>query len=428
MKLQTKINIRFLILISLVFTLAGVSFYVILEMVVHQNMDEILDSRKVNISSYLLAHPMTDSVYESPDNLFVIQRAAPTVSILSYRDSTFFDAREKEQIPCRTLTFTQQVNSTNYKITIVQSLLESEDLISVIFYFMLALLLFIFIVLLFLNNWLSYNVWKPFFSTLTKLKAFKMSDSEGISFSKTGIREFDQLNETLNTLTDKIRADFINLKEFTENASHEIQTPLAIIKTKLELSLRDQTLPEQHRKYIQAAFESTTRLSKLNEALLLLSRIENRQFLEEAEVDLGELSIQRLAEIDELLALKNIQVSVHIPSSIILSMNPYLAEILINNLIGNALKHNLVNGKIRVEGENNRLVFSNTGKTMAVNPENLFKRFVKHATGSDSTGLGLAIASEICRNYNLSLEYTYDNGFHRIRLATLANTGVNILK
>ena len=235
-------------------------------------------------------------------------------------------------------------------------------------------------------------------------------------FAKTNTYEFDVLNDTLNDLTKKIQDDFVNLKEFTENASHEIQTPLAIIKSKLELSLHDPLLPENQRTHIHLAYESAIRLSKLNEALLLLSKIENRQFTEETDVDLAGLINERIAQVEDLTGFRNIIVFLDLTAPFQVKMNRYLAEILVNNLLGNAIKHNVTNGEIRVSGDQHKLSISNTGLPLTIEPSKLFKRFVKQSVNNESTGLGLAIAKEICVTHHLLLEYSYHNQFHTLTI------------
>ena len=130
----------------------------------------------------------------------------------------------------------------------------------VIFSFMAALFGIVLLALFFLNRWLSNKAWNPFFKSLSVLGSWKIGENQAVSFDRTGISEFDQLNSTLENMMQKIQADFVNLKEFTENASHEIQTPLAIIKSKLEMVLQDKTLSDQQYQRIRAAFESAIRL------------------------------------------------------------------------------------------------------------------------------------------------------------------------
>jgi signal transduction histidine kinase len=415
MKLHYKINIRFLIISVLLFIIAGVVFYIILGMVVHQNMDEILQARKENITKYLQSHSLSDATYQSPDKGFIIQLYQGK-KYLQFSDTSIYDANDREMEPFRELCFTADANGQTYKIIIIQSLLESEDLIEVIFYFMLGLCALLVLMLFVLNYKLSFSIWKPFFATLHKLNSFQIGDTQHTHFPKTGTYEFDILNETLEKLTRKLQTDFVNLKEFTENASHEIQTPLAIIKSKLEITLHDPLLSENHRNAVHAAYESAIRLSKLNETLLLLSKIENRQFTDDSNIDLTVVIKERLNQIEELFELKNIKITAGIDKPFQVKMSPYLAEILINNILINAIKHNIANGEIIVTGDEHLLSISNTGTSLNIEPEKLFKRFVKQSTNVESTGLGLAIAYEICCIYHLTLQYNQVNGFHTFSL------------
>ena len=253
--------------------------------------------------------------------------------------------------------------------------------------------------------------------TLEKLKSFKIGESQEIYLPKTDTEEFDILNQTLNDMTAKLQADYINLKEFTENASHEIQTPLAVIKSKLEKTLHNDSLAEIHRESVYTAYEAAIRLSKLNEALLLLSKIENRQFLKEKEVDLCSIITGWTSELDELIKLKNIQVFVSNPKAYFVKMNPNLATILVNNLAGNCLKHCPPGGFIRVDYTDGSIEFSNPGQPITIPVDKLFKRFSKQSTGSESTGLGLAIAKEICNRYHFGLDYEYREGNHTFILS-----------
>ena len=270
MKLQTKINIRFLALTFMVFSVAGVLFYFALGRVVDQNISEMLESRKEYILLNLQQHPLTVDSLESTDRSIFIRRVGKVNQSELFSDTMAYDQEEKELTPFRKMTFFVQANDRTYKVVLLQSLFESEDLQMVIFSFMALLFCVVLLALFFLNKWLSVRAWRPFFKSLLILNAWKMSENQTFSFDSTGISEFDQLNSSLDKMMHKIQSDFVNLKEFTENASHEIQTPLAIIKSKLELVLQDKTLNDQQHQRIRAAFESAIRLSKLNEALLLL--------------------------------------------------------------------------------------------------------------------------------------------------------------
>jgi len=412
MKLQTKINVRFLTVTFLVFTFAGVLFYFALGKVVDQNIREMLESRKAYIVLNLQQNPPSFDSIDSPDHSIFIKRIGNSKDYTSFSDTMAYDQEEKELIPFRKMTFSVHSGDRHYEVVLLQSLLESEDLQLVIFSFMTLLFGLVLAALFFLNRWLSSKAWNPFFKSLSVLNSWKIGENQTVNFDQTGISEFDQLNSTLGNMMQKIQADFINLKEFTENASHEIQTPLAIINSKLEMVLQDKTLNDQQNNRIHAAFESAIRLSKLNEALLLLSKIENRQFVETAEIDICQLIQSRLEYLEELFALKQIGVTVCLEKQVTFKMNSLLADILISNLLSNALRHNIEKGKIVISSENQGITISNTSEQGEMNVSRLFRRFAKQVTSSESNGLGLAIANEICNNYNLQLSYRYSNELH----------------
>ena len=244
------------------------------------------------------------------------------------------------------------------------------------------------------------------------LKTWKLSENKQVRFEKTGISEFDQLNRTLQEMIEKMQADFVNLREFTENASHEIQTPLAIIRSKLEMMLNDPALSSNQHLQLHEIFETADRLSKMNNTLLLLSKIENRQFIEKSDLDFSSLIESRLADLEELIEMKKITLSLNLASPFVVPIHRMLADIFINNLLSNAIRHNFIHGEILITSENNKIVFSNTGDPVTIDPKNIFKRFVKQANSASSNGLGLAIADEICKSNQLRLEYVYQNKLH----------------
>ena len=414
MKLQTKINYRFLALLLVVFFVAGSILYFVLGLVVSENFDEILDHRSNIVKQSLLKSPTVALITESPDKSIEIKPSEYFNVAETYSDTLIFDGAENEFVDYRKVTFGVVANAKFYTVTIVLSKLEAEDLVELISYFMLGLFVLVVVVIFNFNRWLTASIWRPFYSTMERLKLFKIGQKHDISFDYTNVREFEELNTSLCEMFQKAQSDFNNLKEFTENASHEIQTPLAIIKSKLESVLQDKSLSSERYQQIQSAYESVSRLSKLNEALLLLSKIENQQFQDAVEVNICDLVQQRLDFIEEIIEFKKIKVTTSFQFPLYVKLNTYLAEILVNNLLGNAVKHNIEGGEIRITTLLNQLVISNTGKVLNIEPEKLFQRFVKHNAGAESTGLGLAIASQICVRSHFEISYNYQNGFHNL--------------
>jgi len=417
MKLQNKINIRFLLVTLVVFAAAGVLFYFALGRVVDQNIREMLSSRKAHVLLYLKNNESDKIVKVSPDHFIFIKPIAKTPEYSHLSDTIAFDLHEKELISFRKLVFSAGIGTNYYEVTILQSLLESEDLRDIIIYFMVSLFLLILLAIFFTNKWLSVKAWKPFFRSSSLLKSWKIGENKPVHFDHTGISEFDQMNSTLEEMIAKMQVDFVNLKEFTENASHELQTPLAIIKSKLELMLNDGKLSVIQRKQLHEIFQTVIRLSKLNEALLLLSKIENRQFVDLSEVDLCSLIRARISYVEELFELKHIDLSFNLDIPVVISIHPTLAEILVNNLISNALNHNTNPGRFIISSQKDEIVFSNTGNEGALDSSKIFKRFVKGSKSEQSNGLGLAIVNEICVANHLKLEYSWHDQLHCFTLS-----------
>ncbi|HEY4788312.1 MAG TPA: histidine kinase dimerization/phospho-acceptor domain-containing protein, partial [Bacteroidales bacterium] len=316
MRLQNKINIRFLLLIVAVFSLAGVVLYFMLDVVVDRNIDDMLENKAHKIKHNLRNHPIQEARIESPDQSVTITRVNQGSEFTRFSDTLIYDKHDRENLSYRKMFFGMNADGKWYEVSISISRLEAEDMIEVTFYFMLGLFAFIALVLFLLNRWLSTSVWKPFFRTLGDIKIFKISNRNEIVFEKSNVYEFTQLNEVLTEMMQKIRTDFTNLKAFTENASHEMQTPLAVMKSKLEMTLQDKTLSSERYHQVRTAYEAASRLSKLNEALLLLSKIENKQFVEEFETNLCNLIMERLDFIEELIALKKVTVSVDLTTQV----------------------------------------------------------------------------------------------------------------
>ncbi|MDB5273255.1 MAG: histidine kinase [Chitinophagaceae bacterium] len=215
-------------------------------------------------------------------------------------------------------------------------------------------------------------------------------------------------------MTHRLKNDFYSLKEFTENTSHELQTPLTVIKSKLELLMQSDNLTDTQYKHLAASYDSTHKLGKLNDALGLLAKIENSQFEHTEEIDVNQLIENKLFNYKDILLTKSISLIKQLEGTARINMNPVLADILIENLINNSIKHNVNGGKITIETDSHLFKISNTGEHLLVDPLILFQRFSK--SNSQSFGLGLSIVREICHQNNIVISYTYSNNWHSILL------------
>ena len=241
------------------------------------------------------------------------------------------------------------------------------------------------------------------------MKKFKLEKPADINVKQTRIDEFRLLNETVNRLLKSNINSYNSQKHFIENAAHELQTPLAISINKLEALAETNTLTEDQLKLLASALDNLERLTHLNKSLLLLSRIENKQFLAEEEISINELVKKLADDFSDQLAYRQIALNINEKASLNIKMNPTLGAVLVTNLIKNAIIHNHTNGIINILVEDNSLTIQNTGQNEALDEQNLFKRFGKKHQSEHSTGLGLAIVKAISDHYSFKITYSFNS-------------------
>ena len=251
-----------------------------------------------------------------------------------------------------------------------------------------------------------------FQKNLEKLKSFSLQSHERFSLIETPITEFNELNQGIKKLTDKVKSDYDNLREFTENASHELQTPLAIIQAKAENLLNNNGLRINDTAVIQSILENISRLEKLNSTLLLLTKIENEQFTEQDTAFFFKLIQENLENMKDLFEMRGIKTEISFTQDFSNKMSIPLAQTMIINLLKNALVHTPENGTLNIKIEKDLLVFSNTGFQIIKNSNKIFERFYKENSDEKSTGLGLSLVSKICEVSHLMIDYSFSENRH----------------
>lgn len=302
------------------------------------------------------------------------------------------------------------LNQKPYRFNIETNIEETQE--TIFFISITTVFLFVLIVggLLVLNRRLSKSVWKPFRETLDQLKTFSLNNQTKIEFSKTDVSEFDELNQSLTKLIEHNVSVYKTQKEFTENASHELQTPLAILKNKLDILLQNQDLTEKQYQIAEEMNRALSRSSRINKNLLLLAKIDNKQF-DSKTFHLNEVLNQSLEILQEHFEQKNISVNTEISDNVKVNGNIGLTEVLINNLIINAIRHTSINGSILIRLSQSEFEVSNSG-TGKLNGDLLFKRFSRFSKDNNGSGLGLAIVQEICKSQNWTINYRFENNNH----------------
>ncbi len=259
-------------------------------------------------------------------------------------------------------------------------------------------------------RFISRKLWAPFDETLDQIEAFSLESGSIPTLPMSDIKEFNRLNDSLRTLMHNSLDSYKAQKEFTENASHELQTPLAIFQSKLDLLLQQQGLTESQAEIIQDLCLMTTRLSRLNRNLLLLAKIENAQFAKSEAICLNTF-------VDDMLPfLKSIAGGLHIitdfQQEVVVKANRSLLESMLNNLVVNAVRHNRRDGSIVLSVKADSLTVSNTSDEPALEATHIFNRFYRPAQNKQGNGLGLAIVKAVCDYHGWSVTYTYTEGKH----------------
>ena len=419
MKLLPKTILYFFLFSLAAFLISGVIFYFSTKRVIYEHIDSSLITEKDLIQEQI---EHTDSIPDlsvSFGRLIEVKMYDESIVPQQIISDCYLDTiSDQRDLPFRHLAFAGVTPSgKGFTIDVYHPLSEMQELMRSITFSLFSLFIALTIVFIVLNYYVSRRLWVPFYDALRKMSNFDISSKEPLELMKTNTQEFRRLNNTLTRIGAKMRKDYFNLREFNENASHEIQTPLAVIRTKLELLMQYENLTKEQVNLLQSSHEATSRLSRLNQGLLLISKIDNQQFATTEKVSFNQLILKFLNNFEEVIQLKQIKVETHFDGELNFDMNPVLADILVSNLIANAVKHNLYGGSITCTLSQRGFTLSNDGKQLDLDPSVLFQRFRKGNENSDSVGLGLSIVSRICAENNLSIRYTCIDKMHSLEVA-----------
>ena len=414
MRLLTKTTLYFLVAMMVLLGISGFLIFAQFNKQINERADKELMYEELQWVNYLEAATFNGSrVVLQMGELLIYPSDKPVTE--SPQLSTIYGDKvnDKTQIPFRQLNDVVNINGTNYQIVIRKSQEQKLALVTSI----LTILAIVFIALLIATlifNWIiSKRLWQPFQTSLVKIRNIGLPQVSTIQFEETNTKEFNELNASLNTMVRKIHSDYVTMKEFTEDAAHEMQTPLAVAQTKLELLLQDTSLDATQTETIAQATQALGRLSKLNQSLLLLAKIENQQYEATGTIDLAETTQKYLRLFDEIIKEKQLSVETAFNENFEVKVHPFLADSLIGNLITNAIKYNYKNGKLKLSVTNGKYCISNTSEFGAIDSEMLFRRFGGPSNARNvSTGLGLAIVKRIGDTHNLSVSYRFFDERH----------------
>lgn len=387
-------------------------------------LDEIYDSIDDGLDNYkmlIIKKAATDTTLLNKtgfgESNYLI-RAIPEKQALHardvYCDTTMYMSNEEEFEPVRMLTTVFELRGKYYELKVISSMVEEDDLMEDLFTSVIWLYVILMASIVLINTLLLRKIWQPFYQLLAQLKNFRLNKATAIPPPVTKIDEFNKLNDAIQLMTSNAIETYSSQKQFIENASHELQTPLAISINKLELMAeKEQASVEQ----LTSVIETLERLTRLNKSLLLLSKIENRQFNDEEQVDINAICQQLLIEFEDFARFKNVHLNIIEKEKFELTMNKDLATIMLSNLVKNAIIHNIANGSVEIVLDHTQLIISNSGAGKALDQEKIFDRFHKDSSEKNTTGLGLAIVKAIAGLYHINIRYSYAENRHVMQLS-----------
>jgi signal transduction histidine kinase len=399
MKFLTKINRNYLIAFAIVFLVMSVAGYFILRIIITQGARERLLSKKYLVEQQIKNTGKIPNLHP----VFDIQKTEKEPGLSpSFKKVTIWNEMEKEDEIFLEYSSKINIGDSWYMVKIRQSTFEDEDLILILALTLFILLSSAFIISFSSTRRMNRAVWSGFERNLHEIESYSLRLNRDISLERSGIEEFERLNIVITDLTSRLKSDYLMLKEFTENASHEIQTPLSVALMNLEEILQHDIKEDVFKKVVNV-INSLKRLTTLNQSLILLAKIENMQFEKDSEVSLNEIILRKKEDLSAFIDAKNLDVDIKSDGDFLIRMNAWLSDILIGNLFTNAVNHNIPGGMIRIFIRPCFLQICNTGENHALTNENIFNRFV--SGNPKSPGLGLAIVRQICETHNLKVQY-----------------------
>ena len=418
MKLFYRVLIHLLAGIFVVLSAWAFVFYWGMIEEVNDEVDDSLEDYSELIIMRSLAGKDLPSNDNGSNNQYFLREVDAAYALskesICYRDSMVYIDEKNESEPARILTtLFKDKDERFYELSVYTPSIEKRDLKESIFYLLIGLFVILFVIILLINIWVFHRSMKPFYQLLEWLEHYRLGKNNEKLSIETHTTEFRKLNEAVSRYVAHSEEVFEKQKQFIGNASHELQTPLAICQNRLEMLLEDETLGEQQMSEIMKTYQTLEYLSKLNKSLLLLSKIDNHQFSEEKEVCLNEVLHRYMDDYQEVYAYRDITLTVEEEGELYWNMNETLAVVLITNLLKNAFVHNINKGSIRIVVSSSGIRFGNTASGSALDASRVFDRFYQGSKKKEgSTGLGLAIVDAVCRHSSLKIRYRFEEDMH----------------
>lgn len=418
MKLSRRIISSITVALLILFSLWALIFYQTSTRRIYGRIDRVLSQQSDKIISRFLEN---DSLPNSLAGMsgtveFFIEKVSPEYAKshqtpVFQTDEGYIDAIQDEET-VREMTRVFQKQGTDYELTLITQVFAWNDTLDFALFSILTLAIALLVAIIAIVSFIIIRNMRPLYRLTDWLRNRKANEAIPEPDSRIKVQEFKEIETAVLEASERSKQLFEEQKRFIGNASHEIQTPIAVCRNRLELLVDETPLDEHQLTEIEKTLDTLNYISRLNKSLLLLSKIDNHQFKEEVEVSVNQIANQALENLSEIYESLHIGVETEEKSTIIARMDPTLASSLVTNVLKNAFVHNKPGGSIRLELAGNALSVSNTGASEALDEKAVFQTFYKKGQNAGSTGLGLAIVKAICNEYGFGVSYQFIENQH----------------
>ena len=421
MKLFYRVFLHLSLGVVLVLTVWAIYFYMAMKSEINDEVDDSLEDYSELIIMRSLAGEKLPSQDNGTNNQYRLNEVSNEYAFsrpfISYRDSMVYIEAKKETEPARILTtIFKDKGETYYELEVSVPTIEKSDLRKAILMMIVCLYLVMLLAFLIIHIWVFRRSMKPFYRLLGWLDTHRLGSKSSPLHNPTDILEFKQLNEAVSRYASHSEALYEQQKQFIGHASHELQTPLAICRNRIEMMMEEETLTEHQMEELAKLHHTLEHITKLNKSLLLLSKIENHQYSDVADINLNEILHRYIDDYREVYDYLDITLKLDEKDNFQISMNETLAVVLVTNLLKNAFVHNCEHGTIHISIDKESIIFVNTGDEASLDGQKIFQCFYQGKKKEGSTGLGLAIVRAICELFKLDIRYSYFNKAHRFTI------------
>ena len=414
MKLTTLYYRHIVPAVMVMFVAVIVSAYFLIRHALQRELDKGLYRSKSRIEAYVQANGRLPDVASFDDqHIMFTPIGASTVDSLG--STMLYIPEQKKMHISRKLSFSLAAKGQYWLVTVSQPLEGTRHMTILIVEITVVTILLTLVFFILVNRRVLSKIWRPFYRSLELIGSFKVDGRAEPAYPETRVEEFQLMNAHFKQAAENASRDYRNLREFSENASHELQTPLAIMRSNLDLLVQE-GMTERQSDLMQGVYAAVRRMKRLQESLLLLTKIDNRQFTGVDDIRIDLAVSDKIHQLQELLHARSLHCKLDLVEASI-PANRELLDILLNNLFSNAIRHNVTDGEIHAQLNERSLRVSNTGTAEALDGGRIFRRFYKKSNQSDNNGLGLSIIKQICDTTAMKVQYAFAEGWHSFTIS-----------